>query len=129
MRSSIYASIGTFAVTCYKTNPDYQTYTDQLKTAENQMALVFEDAQNPNSVKYLKFIEKCRNNDTLRVTSLVLFSILWIDDYASDLATADANCKYLKPAYSKFHERIIDFGVFGKWWKIEENMKDYDVNV
>jgi hypothetical protein len=93
------------------------------------MALVFQDSQNPSSVSYLKNIEDCRNKDSLRVLSLGLFSILWIDDYASQLATPDARCKYLEPKYSTFHERIIDWGFFGKWWKIEESMKDYDVNV
>lgn len=110
-------------------NPTYQTYVDQLRTAQNQLALVFVDSQNPNSVNYLKNIEAHRNKDTIRATSLGLFSILWIDDYASELATADAKCKYLEPAYATFHERIIDWGFFGKWWKIEEAMKDYDVNV
>lgn len=129
VRSSIYASIGTFAVTCYKKNPTYQAYVDQFRTAQNQLALVFADSQNPKSVNYLKNIETCRNKDTLRATSLGLFSILWIDDYASELATADATCKYLEPAYATFHERIIDWGFFGKWWKIEEAMKNYDVNV
>lgn len=129
VRSSIYAGIGSFAYGCYKTNPTYRTFTDQLKVAQNQIALVYEDSQNPDSVSYLKSIEKNRNTDTLRVLSLGVFSVLWIDDFASELATADATCKYLEPAYATFHERIIDWGFFGKWWNIEKSMKDYDVNL
>jgi hypothetical protein len=60
--------------------------------------------------------------------SIGLFSILWIDDFSSNLATPDAQCKYLEPAYATFHERVIDYGFLGKWWNIEKNMKDYDVN-
>lgn len=128
LRSSIYVGIGSFTFVCLKTNPNYGSFTDQLRIAQNQMALVFEDSRNQNTVNYFKYIEKCRNTDTLRVTSFGLFSILWVDDFSSELATADATCKYLKPAYATFSERIIDWGCFGKWWAIEKNMKDYDVN-
>lgn len=93
------------------------------------MSLVYYDNLNQNSRSYLKYIESCRNNDLLRITSFGLFSIVWIADYASSLATADATCKYLKPAYATFHERIIDWGFWNRWIKMEKAMKDYDVNL
>lgn len=128
VKSSIYAGIGSLAFTGYKTNPTYLTFTEQLKSSQNKITLVYEDSQNHNSVTYLKYVEKRRNTDQLRVTSFGIFSILWVDDYASELSTPDATCKYLKPALKTFHERIIDVGFFGKWWNIEEQMKDYDIN-
>lgn len=89
---------------------------------------MYDESRNPVSVNYMKNIEKYRNKDELRVTSLGLFSILWVADYASELATPDATCNYLKPAVATFHERIIDYGFFGRWWNIEKSMDDYDVN-
>lgn len=117
-----------FSYGCFKSNPDRRTYTDQFLKAQNEISLIYPDQQNPKSRDYLKFIESCKNNDTLRVTTFGLFSIVWIDDKASNLATADAQCKYLEPAYATFHERIIDWGFWNKWVNLEKSMKDYDVN-
>lgn len=128
VRASVYAGIASVAYGCGKTNPTYNSFDDQFKKSINQLALIFPTNQNPIAKNYLKYIEDCRNNDTLRYMSLGLFSILWIDDFSSDLATPDAKCKYLEPAYATFHERIIDVGAFGKFWNIEKAMKDYDVN-
>ena len=103
-------------------------FVEQFRKAEHQLGLVTPDMQNPSSVNYLKMIERCRNNDTLRITSLGVCSIMWIDDCASNLSTYDAKCDYLKPEWRTFHERIIDVGLWNNWWNLQKLMKDYDVN-
>lgn len=100
-----------------------------MRTAQNLIALVHPESQNQKSVKYFRYLEKCRNDDTLRVTSLGLFSILWIHDHSTKLATPDAVCKYLEPEYKTFYKRIIDIGFLNKWWNIQNNLKDYDVDI
>jgi hypothetical protein len=129
VRSTIYVTGLTTAVTLFKTNPTLNDFMDQLRSAQNSVSLVYSDGQNPNTVKYLRFIEKSKNNDTLRYTSFYLFSILWNHDYPKSLSTAEAQCKYLQPELSTFHTRIVDFGIFGKWRNIEKQMIDYDINV
>lgn len=128
VRTSIYGTVGTVGYSCCKNNPDSRTYTDQLKQAQNELSMIYSEQQNPISKDYLKYIETCRNNDTLRILSLGLFSIVWIDDKASYLATPDATCKYLEPAYLTFQERIIDVGFWNRWYSLNKHMKDYDVN-
>lgn len=128
VRSSVYGSIALFAYTCYKTNPNYNLFTDRMRYSQNLVSLVYPESQNPNAIKHLSYLEKCRNEDTIRITSLALFSIIWVHDFSSKLSTADAQCKYLQPELSTFKERIIDVGFMGKWWNIEKQMKDYDVN-
>jgi hypothetical protein len=51
-----------------------------------------------------------------------------LDNYDGDLAVYKATCSYLKPKYLTFHERIVDVGFVGKWWKLQEYMIDYDIN-
>lgn len=128
VRSAVYASIGSFVFGSCKTNPDSQSYTDQLKIAQNEISLIYFESQNPKSLEYLKYLETVRNDQTIRIMSLGLFSIVWIDDKSFQLATPDATCKYLQPAYATFHERIIDWGFWNKWWTLHKHMKDYDVN-
>lgn len=129
VKSSIYGTIGASALTFYKTNPTYQDFTDQIRSSQNLIGLVYEDSQNLNSTRYLKFIEQCTNEERIRTTSFALFSIIWIHDYPASLSTTDAQCEYLQPQLSSYFDRIIDFGFLGKWWNIERQMKNYDVNL
>ena len=128
MKSAVYGSLGVFIYSCCKTNPNQQNFIEKLRKSENEVALVPVDHQNPSSVSYLKMLNQHSNNETLRITSLGLFSIMWIDNFASSQATFDATCDYLKPEMKNFHERIVDVGVFNNWWNLHRLMKDFDVN-
>lgn len=128
LKSSIYGSFGAFLYGCVKNNPDHLNFLEQLTKSEQQVAMVPITAQNPVAVEYLKELERCRNNDTLRITSLGFFSIMWKHDNASALSTYDATCDYLKPELRTFHQRIIDIGFWNNWWNLEKQLKDYDVN-
>lgn len=128
VKSSVYASIGALIYGSCKTNPNEQMFVEQFRKAEHQLGLVSPEMQNPSSVNYLKMIERCRNNDTLRITSVGVCSIMWIDDCASSLSTYDAKCEYLKPEWRTFHERIVDVGMWNNWWNLKKLMKNYDVN-
>lgn len=96
--------------------------------SEQLVSLVSVQSQRPETVKYLKMIEQSQNEDTLRITSCGLFSIMWIDDFAFELSTYDAKCDYLQPEFKTFHERIIDIGWMNTWWNLEKQLKNYDIN-
>lgn len=128
LKCGTYATIGAFIYGCCKTNPDNNNFIEQLKGSENSVALVQLESQNPKTTEYLKMLNRHRNDETLRITSIGLFSLMWIDDFAASLSTFDAKCEYLQPQLKTFHERIIDIGWANKWWNLEKMMKDYDVN-
>jgi Translocase of the Inner Mitochondrial membrane 29 len=128
LKSTIYGSIGAFIYSCCKLNPDHQHFINTIQQTENEVALVPVESQNPKSVDYLKMLNRRKNDETLRITSIGLFSIMWIDDFPSNLATYDATCEYLQPEMKNFHERIIDIGWWNNWWNLQNMMKDYDVN-
>lgn len=129
VKFSIYGSLGVSAYVFCKTNPDEKAFVDQLRKAQNQISLVGTDSQNPTSVNYLKMLERNHQNyGTLRITSIGLFSIMWLDDSSENLSSFDAKCEYLKPELRTFHERIIDVGLLNNWWNLEKQMKDYDIN-
>jgi hypothetical protein len=127
LKSAVYGSIGAFIYGCCKTNPNHQTFIEQLRKSESEVALVPLDSQNPTTTDHLKMLNRIRNNETLRITSLGLFSLMWVDNYASSQATFDATCEYLKPELRNFHERIIDIGWWNNWWNLQRKMKDYDI--
>lgn len=101
---------------------------EQFKVCQQNVSLVTLKEQNPTAVEYLKLLERRKNDDTLRITSIGFFSLLWIDDNASQLSTFDAKCEYLQPELLSFHERVVDIGFWNNWWNLDRKMKDYDVN-
>jgi Translocase of the Inner Mitochondrial membrane 29 len=128
VKSSIYGSIGVFLYASCKNDPDEIHFLDQLKKSQQLVSQVPLNNQNPTIVQYLKKLEQCRNNETLRITSFGFFSLLWIDDFASSQSTYDSKCEYLQPQLRTFHERVVDVGFWNNWWGLQNKMKDYDVN-
>lgn len=127
-KSAMYATFGTALYGFYKTNPDQRHFTEQLRQKEQLVSLVSSDSQNPQAVSHLKLLVQNQNSETLRITSIGFFSIMWIDDNAEGLSTYDAVCEYLQPELRTFHERIIDIGWLDRWWNLEKKMNDFDVN-
>lgn len=127
-RSAVYGAIGGFLYTSGKTNPNQNDFNEQIKKCEQLVALVPVDMHNPVTVDYLKNLERNQNLGTLRISSIGLFSIMWINDFAKDLATFDATCEYLKPEWKTFHQRIVDIGFLGNWWNLDRQLRDYDIN-
>lgn len=128
LKSSIYGTLIASTIYCYKNNPDFDTFFDQLRKSQEELGLVHPDCQNPKTVNYLKYMETCHNQGVLRRLSIGVVSFLWIDNYNKELATYQAVCEYLKPEYKTFHERIVDVGFLNKWWNLEKIMLDYDIN-
>lgn len=127
-RTIVYLMFSGFLVYCNKTNPTETSYRDALLSASNDLLLVSKQVRNPTSDDHLIFVESCYNAGLIRNFSFGIFSVMWIDDYDSAVALYKANCSYLQPQYLTMYQRIIDVGFLGRWWFIENKMKDYDVN-
>lgn len=128
-KSAVYGSLGAFLCGCVLNNPDKDNFINQLLVTENFVGMVPETSQNPQAIKYLKYLNENLNKNTLRITSLGLFSVMWISDYSSNQATSDATCDYLSPEVSTFiSTRVIDIGWWNNWWNLEKLTQDYDVN-
>uniref|UniRef100_A0A1B6H264 Mitochondrial import inner membrane translocase subunit Tim29 n=1 Tax=Cuerna arida TaxID=1464854 RepID=A0A1B6H264_9HEMI len=111
-----------------KTNPDDISYRENVLKCSNDVLLVGKAIRNPNTDQFLTAVENCYNLGVIRRLSFGIISVMWIDNYSSELGIFKAECSYLKPQYLTFSSRLIDIGFFGKWWKLEKIMKDYDIN-
>lgn len=128
-KSAVYGSLAAFLSGCFVNNPSKDHFINQLLETENNVGMVPETSQNPKAIAYIKFLNQNLNKNTLRITSLGLFSVMWISDYSSNQATSDATCDYLSPEMTSFiSTRVIDIGLWDNWWNLEKVMQDYDVN-
>lgn len=128
IKTTIYGSLAAFMCYSYKNNPDENMFFDQLRKFDNEIGLVMEDQHNPVSANYLKYIETLNNQGILRRLTIGVVSFMWVHDYSKSLGQYPAVCKYLKPEFATFHERIIDVGFLNKWWILEKKMQDFDIN-
>lgn len=112
-----------------KHNPDESDFIEQLRENNTKLYLVHEEAMNPKTKEYMKFIHAAYNQGIIRKISIGIGSFLWLADYDKGLALYKSTCSYLGPEYLTFYQRIIDVGFLDTWWVLEGSMKDYDINV
>ncbi|XP_058806398.1 mitochondrial import inner membrane translocase subunit Tim29 [Phymastichus coffea] len=128
IRTAVYL---TFSGTSYylsQHNPNEVIFKDQLMKSTQKLLLVGGPVQNPKSIHYVKWLEQCHNERIIRKINFGIFSLLWIDKYDNDCNLYKTVCPYLRPPWSTFHERLIDFGLLDTWWILKSHMINYDVN-
>lgn len=128
IRASIYGAIGSSAVYSFKHNPSEADFIQQLRSHNAKLVLVDPACQNPISSQYLTFLERCYNEGIVRRLSVGIFSLIWLDNFDRALGLYKATCSFTKPDLLTWHHRIIDVGFMDKWWKIDKQMIDYDIN-
>ncbi|XP_059610229.1 mitochondrial import inner membrane translocase subunit Tim29 [Phlebotomus argentipes] len=128
LKASIIAATTAGLYYCGKTNPDEESFLQDLRRYQNEMSLVHESLHNPTSKEHLLMVEQNQNSGQLRCLSLGVMSLMWLHDFSPDTATYRATCEYLQPEWSTFHRRIIDVGFLGQWWNFRRKMTNYDIN-
>lgn len=127
-KSSLVTVITGCAYYCASTNPDDNSYRSRLIDSTNSMLYVPSTVRNQSTVKQLEYLEKCYNAGVVKRLNLILFSVIWIDEFNDNIQVYKANCKYLKPSIFSVHQRAVDIGFLATWWNLEKLMVDYDVN-
>ena len=111
----------------YRTNPTEKDYREQHLQHKHKLLMLDSDKQrNAFSNEYIQKTERCFNYDIVRRTTFAFFSIMWLDNYDSDLDLYDARCRFIKVGWLDLPQRIIDFGVFKRWRWIDKAMLNYD---
>lgn len=128
IKSSLATVITGCAYYCASTNPDEYSYRSRLIDSTNSMLYVPPTVRNQSTVKRLEYLEKCYNAGVVKRLNLILFSVIWVDEFNDDIQAYKANCKYLKPSIFSVHQRAVDIGFLETWWNLEKLMVDYDVN-
>src|SRR6266487_2619872 len=83
----------------FKTNPDENSFTKQLVSASNDIALINDTIRNQSSYEHVTYLYQCDNQRLLRRLNLLCFSLLFRDYYCRDSAVYVDQCPYLKPSY------------------------------
>ncbi|CAL8110630.1 unnamed protein product [Orchesella dallaii] len=128
IKATFYLSMAGGIIYMQFTNPKQFQYVSELTKYDTEVSILSPDIRNPYAERYCHDLLKLRMKGELRFQSFELFSIVWKHDADKHMGLYEAKCNYLKPLWSEVKNRFVDIGIFGKFWMLERNMLDYDVN-
>jgi len=116
-------------LTCsLKTNPDEESFRDNLLNSSNSLLLLDDSIRNRTSANHVSFLFRCYNEGLIRRFNFGVCSVMWIDNYDAACGLYAAQCPYLTPSYLRFYERIVDVGALGFWFILPARMNEFDIN-
>lgn len=128
IKATIY--ITSLCVTGYlvKTNPSVESFYQNVTENANKLVTVGDPIRNPYSEKHVKSLVDYANRGLLRRFTFGVCSFIWVDNFDESVDLYEAQCKHLKVGWLDWRERIVDFGMVGRWWQLDKAMQEYDVN-
>ena len=112
----------------YHENPDVNSYEDALLDCANELLQISHLVRNPSSDNYVQKLLKYRNQERIRIQSFGILTLVWLSEFGPSCDLYEKHCEYVQPRWKSFPQRVIDIGILGHWYFLEEAMKDYDVN-
>lgn len=128
IKSGFYISLLTTTVVLFKTNPGEAEYQSRLTESVTDLMLVSERIRNPRSEVTINQLSSLANDGKLRCYNLGVCSIMCLKNHGPEVKLYSANCKYINPHWTEFYKTIMDVGILGRWFKLEDAMKDFDIN-
>lgn len=129
LRATSYGTSILFILNMFRSNEGLRSYNSEIVAACNRVGAVVEKSRNPISNDFVQSIGELHCQGLLRQMDLGFSTLIYKSDCRDDLALFRYNCSYLRPSIREFiEERIVDFGVMGRWLVLERRMRDYDVN-
>ncbi|KAK6990523.1 Mitochondrial import inner membrane translocase subunit Tim29 [Biomphalaria glabrata] len=111
-----------------KANPSAADLDEAVIESAHELSLLSSSIRNKDSDSFISQLSSAHRDGRLHHTSLMLCSLVWLSDYCEDLDLYEAQCKYTQLPWYEFHKKIVDVGFLGKFIKLSDKMKNYDVN-
>ncbi|XP_068622730.1 mitochondrial import inner membrane translocase subunit Tim29 [Battus philenor] len=112
-----------------RNNPKEIDFQDYLKQMSNEVILVSEECLNRKSIEHIRYLNRCSNEGVIHYKNFGIASVIYVTDINDSCDLYKSQCSYLKPTLLSFPSRVIDIGMFGKWWNIYIKTTNYDVNL
>ena len=82
--------------------------------------------RNRTSEQFIDHIRNLESEGRLGHLSLGLCSVVFSRHINPELCEYGA--VYLGPRWAEYLDRVVDVGLVGRWWNMEQAMEDYDIN-
>ena len=128
VKSAVYALIGSSLIATWKTRPDAESYRDRLLDHCNEFHLCNELVRNTETAKYLERVVTNLSVDELEYKNFGFFAVIVERESPPACQNYHTTCKYVRKRWWDKWSRVVDFGLWGKWWALDRAMVDYDIN-
>ncbi|XP_066929015.1 mitochondrial import inner membrane translocase subunit Tim29-like [Clytia hemisphaerica] len=131
IKCTVYGTLLTLSVYCNHRNPDMGSYRQSLLDASNEHTLLSDSIRNKKSADEVKKLMKYVAEDRLQLIHFGVFSVILLNDHSKYHDAYDKHCSTIQSRWiyiDEWKERIKDVGFLDKWYFLERNMIDFDVN-
>ncbi|XP_062875037.1 mitochondrial import inner membrane translocase subunit Tim29 isoform X2 [Trichomycterus rosablanca] len=127
-KASVYAALIGGAYACYYTNPDDTSFQSRILETSNKLALLSPWIRSGTSDGHVQSLVRLHNEGRLRYVSLGIVSLAYVANYDPESSLYEANCSAISMPWAEFHKHVLDVGFVGRWWVLDQKMKDFDIN-
>lgn len=127
-RAAVYVGLLGGAAACCALAPSETAFEEALLDASGSLLLLAPTTRNRHSEAFLQRLLWLRGRGRLRHVNLGLCSLMYEAPFDAQASLYQARCRYLQPRWIDFPGRVLDVGFVGRWWVLENRMRDCDIN-
>ena len=124
----LWLMVGGVTTVCHWKCPDLSSYKHEVIEYSNELGLCAKEVRNFQSKVYIDRISTMLNDGNIRHLNLGVISVIMQRQHSSRCYNYHETCSHLQPRIWRFHEQIIDVGVWNQWLILKRTMVDFDVN-
>lgn len=127
-RAAVYVGLLGGAAAFCALAPSETAFEEALLDASGSLLLLAPTTRNRHSEAFLQRLLWLRGRGLLRHVNLGLCSLVYEAPFDAQASLYQARCRYLQPRWIDFPGRVLDVGFLGRWWVLENRMRDCDIN-
>lgn len=129
LKASVYGGLIGFTISLFALNEDIKSFTSDIVSASNRLALVEASSKNPKSLAHITHLRDLEGHGLLRQVDLGFATLIYKASCHQDSRLYKCNCDYLRPTIKEFAtKKFVDLGIMGHWLQLENSMYNYDIN-
>ena len=128
LKTLVYLLLGGGLVATWKSRPSEADYRDCLLGYSNELFQCSPIVRNPHIHTYVANIVKKSSNNQLAYKNFGFFSLIMEREHNSVCKSYHVTCKHVRERWWNRWKRVVDFGLWGRWWALDRELVDYDVN-
>ena len=119
---------GAGCILMWRRNPDMDDYMSEVIEYSNEISQCSPATRSFEAQKYLERLLLSDSQHSLQYINLGLCSIVMERPVYKYCYNYSEVCPHLQSRWSTFRQRFVDIGFWNKWWFLQQNMIDFDVN-
>ena len=128
IRTALQFALAGGVVATWVTRPDVTSYRDCVLSYSNDLFQCSAAVRNPHTHDYVTTIADRLSRDLFFCVNLGLLAVIVEREGGARCKNYHVTCRHVRARWWSVWGRVVDVGVWGRWWKLAEKVRDLDVN-